>query len=54
MTVNQEPGVEWSPKPLHMHTSTAQAPPPAQDTGDLDAQNCAQPLMSEMTQSSGL
>lgn len=26
MTVNQEPGVEWSLMPLHMHTSTAQHP----------------------------
>lgn len=53
MTVNQEPGIEWSPMPLHMHTSIAQ-PPPAQDTRDLDLQSCAQPLMSEMTQSRGL
>lgn len=57
MTVNQEPGVEWSPMSLHMHTSTAQPPhptPPAQDTGDLDVQHSAQALMSEMTQSRGL
>lgn len=61
MTVNEEPGFEWSPMPLHMHTSIAQPPHPptthppasfAQDTRDL--QSCAQPLMSEMTQSSGL
>lgn len=58
MTVNQEPGFEWSPMPLHMHTSIAQPgpppPPPAQDTRDLYVQSCAQPLMSEMTQSRGL
>lgn len=28
MTVNQELGVEWSPMPLHMHTSIAQSPTP--------------------------
>lgn len=28
MTVNQEPGFEWSPMPLHMHTSIAQPGPP--------------------------
>lgn len=28
MTVNQEPGFEWSPMPLHMHTSIAQPAPP--------------------------
>lgn len=39
MTVNQEPGAEWSLKPLHMHTSIAEAPPQAQDTRDLYVQS---------------
>lgn len=27
MTADQEPGVQWSPMPLHMHTSIVQLPP---------------------------
>lgn len=27
MTADQEPGVDWSPMPLHMHTSATQLPP---------------------------
>lgn len=27
IAADQEPGVDWSPMPLHMHTSTAQLPP---------------------------
>lgn len=44
-TVNQEPGVERSPMPLHP------TPPPAQDTRELSVQSRAEPLMSGMTQS---
>lgn len=55
IAADQEPGVDWSPMPLHMHTSTAQLPPPptppVQDTRDLYVESWAQPLMSEMTQS---
>lgn len=61
IAADQEPGVDWSPMPLHMHTSTAQLPPPpsllpppAQDTRDLYVESWAQPLMSEMTQSRDL
>lgn len=28
IAADQEPGVDWSPMPLHMHTSTAQLPTP--------------------------